>query len=480
MQNFKCMIRWILVFVLVPFLLYSQQERKLEIVILHVNDMHARIDKLPYLASMVKSYQQKYKHVFLFSAGDVFSGNPIVDKFSEKGQPMIDLMNHIPFSLSTLGNHEFDYGYEVLSRRLSELKHPVVVANIKKSPVGFPKLKTFEEYNIDGIKMIVVGVTQTTDKGYPDTNPERVKDFIFDDGITSIKKMAKRIKKYPLRIVLSHMGVERDSMLALSMPEITAIVGGHSHKALQPAMVVNGVTIVQAENYLKYLGVLKITIQNKKVIAVSDTLIPIDMNIIKPDSLLLLKVSEYNNNKEFKTIVGYLGDSIKGIEKLGCFMTEAYRVVAKTNFAIQNSGGIRVNDLPGGPITKKHIYELDPFGNELFICKLKPVHLRKLIEYGYYKEGHLDIFSSGFKSVIHLNSNAKITKIDLYDNAGNLLDENKFYSVAIGSYLLNAYPVDKTIEKTSLGTTTTDALFKFLSMIKSYRDNNCNCTEIAQ
>ncbi len=215
--------------------LFSQSKKEKEIVILHVNDMHGKIDKIPYAATLINEIKQQHPDALLFSAGDIFSGNPIVDKYPEKGYPMIDLMNGLPFSLSTLGNHEFDFGGDVLAKRLNELNHTVIAANITQAPSYFPKLKPYKIITIQGIKIAVIGIVQVSENGLPDTHPERIKEFSFEQGITTALKILPKLKKYPIRIVLSHMGYEQDSILATKNHTITAIVGGHSHKKIQPA-----------------------------------------------------------------------------------------------------------------------------------------------------------------------------------------------------------------------------------------------------
>ncbi len=451
---------------------FAQNGNETEIVILHVNDMHGKIDKFPYLSTMIKEIRAKHKYVFLLSAGDIFSGNPIVDKFHDQGFPMIDLMNMLPFSLSTLGNHEFDFGGTILAKRISELKHSVICANMLKYPDYFPKLKPYEILRAGKTSIAVLGLTQVSTNGYPDTHPDRVKEFAFEHGITTAEKYLPKLKKYPIRIVLSHMGYENDSILATKIPYITAIVGGHSHKKIQPMKMVNQVAILQSENYLKYLGVLTIKIKGNKVTYMYDTLLPIT-NAIKPDTVILRKVEYYNNNDEFKKIVGYATDTIWGIQSLGCMMTHAYRNITQADFAVQNSGGIRVTMIPQGSITVKQILELDPFANDLIVCKMNPEQLRQLIRYGYEKEGKPDIFSSGFISKLYLNSNSKIQYIELYDMENRLLDENKSYRVALGSYLYNAYKFDRTDEGVSVGKTTTDAIFEYLSLVKGISFKNC-------
>ena len=81
-----------------------------QITILGINDMHANVDNLPQLATCVQQEREKAPQLLLLSAGDNRTGNPYVDCGDHPGAAMIQLMNHIGFDLSALGNHEFDAG----------------------------------------------------------------------------------------------------------------------------------------------------------------------------------------------------------------------------------------------------------------------------------------------------------------------------------------------------------------------------------
>ncbi len=161
-------------------------------------------------------------------------------------------------------------------------------------------------------------------------------------------------------------------------------------------------------------------------------------------------------------------------------MTSAYRHIANTDFAVQNGGGIRTDMFPKGAITVKQVYELDPFANKLMICKMTPKGIRQLIANGYTKEHEAEIYSSGFSSKIYIDRNENITNIKLLKDDGSVLDENKVYTVAMGSYLCNAYSFERTGNCTSVGITTTDALFKFLSQIKSIQSIKNKSTKIVK
>ena len=442
----------------------SKQDK--EIVILHVNDIHGRIDQFPVLSAMVKDIKSKHKNVILVSAGDLFSGNPIVDKYPEKGYPMIDLMNNIPFDMSVFGNHEFDFGPDVLAQRIKDAKFPFIACNLTPKAKDFPEIKPFLIIKKDKIKISILGITQVGLSGHPDTHPDKCKEFIFEDGIKKAKEFSNLSKKSNVFIVLSHMGYEEDSLLSLQMPEINTIIGGHSHKTFQPARNINGVTVVQAGSYLKYLGMLTITLHENKVISIKDTLLPLKF-YQKSDTLLLEKIKKYNDNKEFSKVVGYLGTALEGDNELGTFMADACLRNVRADFAFQNSGGIRVHEMKAGPITVKQVYELDPFSNEIMVCKMTPSQIRELIAFGYNKEKRADLISAGIISEIHLNKDNTINKIELYLPDGSKLDEQKVYVVAVNSYISSSYVFSKTGEPVSTGITTTDALLKLLSEIKS-------------
>jgi 5'-nucleotidase / UDP-sugar diphosphatase len=466
---------------LLPFLAFTQNNKASkypqEIIILHVNDMHGRIDQFPVLSAMIQDIKSKHKNVILVSAGDMFSGNPIVDKYPEKGYPIIDLMNDLHFDVSTFGNHEFDFGPQVLEKRIYEAKFPFIVSNMVTVFPGFPKLKQWTLFTFGKTKVIILGITQVGENGHPDTHPKNYADYTFTDGIQKAKEFSTLSKKGNVFVVLSHMGFEEDSLLATQMPEPNIIIGGHSHKPLQPTREVNNITIVNTGSYLKTLGMLTITLNKNKIISIKDTLLPLK-GYFRTDSLILKKVKEYNNNQELAKTVGYIGSPLKGDDELGFFMADAFLRSVKADFSFQNSGGIRVPELPAGPVTVKQIFELDPFSNEIMLCKMTPAQIRELIAYACKKEKRADLISCGISSEIYLNSDHSIDKVNLILPDGSSPDEQKVYVVAINSYVASSYKFSRTGEPVGTGITTTDALLKFLSEIKSVNPSGKTTTKI--
>ena len=104
-----------------------------EVVLFALNDMHGKIDRFSKVKPFIDEAKEVSDKVFFVSGGDVFSGNPIVDFHPEKGSPIIDVMGAVGMDVSVLGNHEFDYGQEVLNSRLAQATFPFICANVQNT-----------------------------------------------------------------------------------------------------------------------------------------------------------------------------------------------------------------------------------------------------------------------------------------------------------------------------------------------------------
>ncbi|MCD6353960.1 MAG: metallophosphoesterase [Prolixibacteraceae bacterium] len=88
-----------------------------EFSVFFVNDVHGQLQNFAKIKQIVESEQQK-TNVIVACSGNIFSGNPAVDNYQDKGFPMIDVMNRVGFDVMAIGNHDFDYGPEVLKKRI--------------------------------------------------------------------------------------------------------------------------------------------------------------------------------------------------------------------------------------------------------------------------------------------------------------------------------------------------------------------------
>jgi len=436
--------------------------KKTEVIILHVNDMHAKIDDLPKLAWLADSLRKSHPYVFLLAAGDNFTGNPVVDMISDKGYPMIDLMNRCGFNASAVGNHEFDLGQENLNKRFQQAVFPFICCNLDASAAVLRQPKPYIVLNAGkDIHIAVLGIIELNDKGIPDTHPAKVAGIKFSNGLIKAREYAGLKKKYGILIGLTHLGVETDVKLADNMPEFDLIIGGHSHTLIEKPMMRNGVMIVQAGSNLKYIGKTTLEIENGHVTARSDEVIPIT-SLQKTDPLLADLCDSYNRNEEFRQVAGIAKTDVDGYDALGSLMTDALVSELKVDFAFQNRGGIRISSLPAGNITLKDIYQLDPFGNSVVTFRMNLKEIVSLICYSYNLEKAPDLQVSGMTYTVTTDGNGLYLGVELFDVAGKPLDQNRDYTVAMNSYIAASYRFDHRDPGTSATITTAEVLINYL------------------
>ena len=150
-----------------------------QVTILGVNDMHANIDGMPQLATFVKQERQNTPGLLLMAAGDSRTGNPYVDNGNRPGIPMVTLMNHIGFDLSTFGNHEFDSGVAALRDYINSAEFDFVCANIFTTDTQGIEVKPYKIFERNGVRIGVLGLVQVGENGLPDAHPDKCKGLQF-------------------------------------------------------------------------------------------------------------------------------------------------------------------------------------------------------------------------------------------------------------------------------------------------------------
>jgi len=444
----------------------SSDQKQTEIIILHTNDMHAKIDNMAKLAYLADSLRSLHPCVFLVAAGDNFTGNPVVDMIPDKGYPMIDLMNRCGFDVSALGNHEFDMGQNFLNKRLEQAHFPFISCNVDVSDAEVHPLKPYLLLTTkNGISLALLGIIQLDENGLPSSHPSKMTGIKFTDGLRKAREFAWLKERYGILVGLSHLGVEDDVRLADSMPQFDMIIGGHSHTLLEKPLMENGVMIVQAGSGLKYIGKTTLLVENGHVINRLDEVIP--ASILKKENQEVRKlIDQYNDNKAFSKVIGVAEKPMSGPEELGSLMTDALTSQLKVDFAFQNKGGIRSYELAEGDITLKDLYKLDPFNNQVVVFKMNAAELQSLICYGYTLEKDIDLQVSGMTYIVTDNGKNQCAGVVMVDKSGNPLDSAKEYTVAMNNYMAVTYKFDHRDQGTTSPLTTAEALINYLNLVK--------------
>ncbi len=446
------------------------------IIILHTNDMHAKIDRYPKIAYLIDSIRGLYKNTFLVSAGDLFTGNPVVDKYPQPGEPMIILMNKIGYNLSCIGNHEFDVGQKNLNLAFKEAKFPFICANINTrnsqliQPKPFYKLKTK-----NGVTIGFLGLIELEKDGYPASNPNKLTGLKFYDPIKTVAKYRSYKDSANVFILLSHLGVKTDMKVAKKYPGLfDAIIGGHSHTLLRNGIWVGNTLVTQAGSYLRYLGILTLKVYKGHLVYKSDTVISIKTTK-NYDKKIAELVKKFDNTPQFNVVIGQTKHDIVGKQNLGALITDAMRDTLHCDIAFQNAGGIRVHKLPAGPITIKEIYEMQPFSDTLYVYKLNVKQIKKLIRYAYDLYGRNELLVSGINVELYVDKDKNLKKIKLFDYKGHEIKKGIF-TVGINDYMASAYVLpflkEKHIDTHVVDAAATMNFIKKISPIVDYQNKH--------
>jgi 2',3'-cyclic-nucleotide 2'-phosphodiesterase (5'-nucleotidase family) len=429
-----------------------------EIIILCTNDMHGNIDNFPKLSAYYKKLKTENPNTFLFSDGDLFSGNPLVDQYPEKGYPIVDIMNKVGYCLSSIGNHEFDYGQDVLNERIKQAEFQFISANIKYEDGS--KLKPVEPYkifDINGITMSVLGLLEVGSEGIPSTHPNNVTGLKFVSPIKTVGEYSfLRINN--VFILLSHIGVERDVDIAEKHPEIDVILGGHSHTKIDTGMIKNGVLITQAYAKLYYVGETRISVKKGKIVGKTNKLVNLN-KLEDEDPEIKQLIDSYKALDKGNKVIGQAASKISGKQKLGALMTDALTETLNLDIAFLNPGGIRINSIPKGDITLNTIYSLDPFGNDVIKIIMSYEEIEKFLLKNQTS------LVSGITCTITSEGKKKSIKI-LHKN-GTDLDKSKKYAVGMNSYIYSTYKFAHEDDGISMNINTADVLIKYIENKKT-------------
>ena len=397
--------------------------------ILHINDLHSRIEPINKYDSTCsaeeadegkcfggiarvkaaideKRAELEGQNLLVLDAGDQFQGSLFYTEY--KGAPVAEFMNGIGFDAMAIGNHEFDDGPEELLNFINAIDFPILSGNTiaAEDSIVAGKFGDYEIFDFDGEKVAVVSVL-ATDTGETSSPGAKIS---FEDEIEYLNKAVPEIEAEGVDkiILLSHVGYPRDQEIAAAVDGIDVIVGGHSHTLLSntdedaagpyPTMVTNPsgeeVPIVTAYAYSKYLGDLAVNFDDDgNVTDVSGAPVLLDASVT-PDEAFAARVKELDTPLEAlkqteigETTAVVVGDrNICRVEEctMGNLVADAMldRVEDQgITIAIQNGGGVRAS-IDAGVVTMGEVLTVLPFQNTVATFQLKGSDIISALENG--------------------------------------------------------------------------------------------------
>lgn len=394
---------------------YARAEK---LVILHTNDMHAELfpntkneGGFANVAHYFKYTRRKNENVIVLDAGDMTQGSPVSSYY--EGYPIFDIMSTMGYDCAVLGNHEFDNGYSLIEKFKENADFPIICSNLKVNNQLLADAP-YKIFDINGLKVGVLGIT---------TGDYLKEGVVALTHETIMKKYWEEFnKKSDVQIVLSHLGIKQDSIMACNYPEIDVIVGGHSHTGIKNKHVVNKTIIAQADDEGHFVGKLEIEIDTdlKKVTSFSQKLHTITHKRFKEHRATKKLVRKWDN-KVSPIVDIEIGWNRKEKDRvqLSRIIEKSWQEEFKTDFSYQSIGGTR-KPLPQGKILKRDIWRSLPFGNTVIILTLTPEQVLELIPDAKFTEqkSHYTLATNSYDGY------KRIKKFNLDDNKWEEKKEN--------------------------------------------------------
>lgn len=412
-----------------------EQDKTYNVTILHTNDHHGHFWRSDYgeyglsaqktlVDGIRKEVAAEGGSVLLLSGGDINTGVPESDL--QDAEPDFRGMNLIGYDAMAVGNHEFDNPLSVLRQQEKWAKFPFLSANIYQKSTGERLFKPWMIFNRQGLKIAVIGLT--TDDTAKIGNPEFFTDIEFRKPAEEAKLVIQELQqneKPDVIIATTHMGhydngehgsnAPGDVEMARSLPKgaLAMIVGGHSQDPVCMASEnkkqvdyvpgtpcapdqQNGIWIVQAHEWGKYVGRADFQFRNGEMKLVRYQLIPVNLKkkvtydngkservlytpeiAENPQMLSLLTPFQNKGKAQLEVKIGNTNGHLEGDRsKVRFVQTNLARVIlaaqmARTgaDLAVMSGGGVR-DSIEAGDITYKDVLKVQPFGNTLVYATL--------------------------------------------------------------------------------------------------------------
>ncbi|MGJ8634509.1 MAG: bifunctional metallophosphatase/5'-nucleotidase [Luteolibacter sp.] len=369
--------------------------------ILHTTDLHGHI--LPTTsytgatdvggfarcATQIRAWRKENPDSLLVDVGDLYQGT--AESFNNQGRLFVDLLGNFEYDAWTLGNHDFDWGPEVLEKNLQASKTDILTANLTGVPENVIPWKMCQ---VGGFKIALIGLITP---GLPYwLMPETLGGISPIDPAISLKKSIAQAKsaKADAIIVLGHFGHRKEDDFAnpirhtlATAPGADIFIAGHTHQHV-PSLELGETLFTQANYFGINCGKIDLTFDtnSRKLIAKTATTSYMDkkfgldpgvINLSQPD----LKKSKEQLARKLTTLTEPIIDDgrYSPLPKFICKSISDTLAKNKTPVDAVFHGTFGTKTIPAGPVTVADAWKILPYENTLVTVTLTPAQLLEII-----------------------------------------------------------------------------------------------------
>jgi 2',3'-cyclic-nucleotide 2'-phosphodiesterase (5'-nucleotidase family) len=402
----------------------SSSPKRVYIVVLGTTDLHGNLFPVDYytdkadnrglakIGTLIKQFRKENQNVLLIDSGDTIQGTPLEYYHNKKNNqppdPMMLAMNALHYDAMTVGNHEYNFGLQVLEKARSEAEFPWLSANTYNKGTNQTHYKPYVIKEIAGVRIGVLGLTTP---GIPNwENAPNYAGLEFHEPLIEAKKwvpLLRRKERADVVVIAMHMGLEQDLRtgeinpgqvtnenqaiaIAKQVPGIDLIFMGHTHRDF-PSVLINGVQLIQANYWGRHLARVDLYLENAgprwRVLARVARTIAVD-DRVAPDQELL-KIGEPYDRETQAWLSRPIGESAAELTAAEARFRDTaildliQRVQLETGKADVSMAAVFNPDarIAKGPVTVRDIAGLYVYENTLVVLEVTGQQLKDALEH---------------------------------------------------------------------------------------------------
>jgi 5'-nucleotidase len=417
--------------------------------ILQINDVYSTVPiddagGLARVATLKQKLAAAGRTPLLVLAGDFLS--PSVASSVFKGEQMIAALNAAGLDLATLGNHEFDFGDDLLIQRMHEAKWTWVVSNVVDTrtnrPIGGAAPYVVRTFGT--LKVGFIGLCLTTSE----ISRDKLTHTRLVDPLAAAGRYLPALAREGATVIvaITHLAFADDRRLVARYPQIDLVVGGHEHF---PITVTEGRTLIsKAGSDARWVARLDLNRTGMSAVERFYELIPIRSDLAdEPRTADVVRSYETRLGTALDTVVGSTSVPLDAVSvrmraaetNAGDLVADALRTAAKTDIALVNAGSIRGDRIfAAGPLTRRTLLEMHPFGNIVCTLAVRGDVVLRALESGVSK---LPAAAGQFPQVSGLKMDVdhaaapghRVSRVTI---GGEPFDPSRTYTIAIPDFVL--------------------------------------------
>ena len=395
----------------------NQQQVK-EVTLLFTNDFESAFDPIPAfwredlnflggaaeLTTMIDSIRRSEPLVYLFDAGDMFTGTL---SNRTQGELLMEMMITMDYDAMVIGNHEFDYGWKNFRLQKHRVPFPVLGANIFYKGTDIPYAQPYTIIEKEGFRVGVIGIIGQDARSV--VIASNVDALEFRDPRETLRSTVDLLRpQVDVLVLLTHQGktgpmqtdqeahpevwrdFEEDIELAGSVPGVDVHFAGHAHRGTEEPYrhPETGTLIMQTYGHGTRLGYMKLEIdsETRKILNYEGRLLVVDSERFEPDPIMQAKIEKYRAKyPELEEVVcrteQRLVRKYNQESDLGNLFCDILRDHTGSQISFFNSGGLRA-DLPQGPVTVANMLDAFPFQDRIWTLNMTGTQVRSVLEQG--------------------------------------------------------------------------------------------------